>query len=143
MVQVPLPPRNAKRLSTVCQFCIVGCGYKVYRWPEGRDGGPAPEDNALGVDYRRQLDAFQEWIAPAMHSVVTDRDGSRHNIAIVPDTECVVNRGISSVRGGGLAQTQFAPDRATRDRLKAPMLKGPGGHKAMSWDQARTSARAS
>ncbi len=136
MIQVPLPPRNAKRLTTVCQFCIVGCGYKVYRWPEGKNGGPAPEDNALGVDYRSQLDAFQEWIAPAMHSVVTDRDGSRHNVAIVPDTECVVNRGISSVRGGGLAQTLFAPDRATGDRLKAPMLKGPDGHKAISWDDA-------
>ncbi len=87
MTQVPLPPRNAKRLTTVCQFCIVGCGYRVYRWPEGKDGGPAPGDNALGVDYRHQLDVFEEWIAPLMHSVVTDRDGSRHNVAIVPDTE--------------------------------------------------------
>ena len=136
MIEVPLPPRNAKRLSTVCQFCIVGCGYRVYRWPEGRDGGPAPGDNALGVDYRRQMDAFGNWIAPAMHSVVTDKDGSRHNIVIVPDSDCVVNKGISSVRGGGLAETLFAPDGSTRDRLKTPLLAENGAHKAVSWGQA-------
>ena len=136
MVQVPLPPKNAKQLNTVCQFCIVGCGYNVYRWPEGKDGGPAPGDNALGVDYRTQLDAFDDWIAPAMHSIVTDKDGSRHNIVIKPDNDCVVNKGLSSVRGGGLAQTLYSPDRATKDRLKAPMLKGPRGHKAISWNEA-------
>jgi arsenite oxidase large subunit len=136
MVQVPLPPRNAKRLSTVCQFCIVGCGYKVYRWPEGKDGGPAPQDNALGVDYREQLGAFEKWIAPSMHSVVTDKDGSRHNVAIVPDQECVVNAGLSSVRGGGLAETLYAPDRLTGDRLKSPLLIQNGAHKAVSWSEA-------
>jgi len=136
MVKVPLPPPDAKRLSTVCQFCIVGCGYNVYRWPQGKDGGPKPEQNALGVDYRKQLGAFEEWIAPAMHSVVTDKDGSRHNVAILPDRECVVNEGISSVRGGGLAQTLYAPDRATKDRLKTPLLAGKAGHEAISWDAA-------
>lgn len=136
MVQVPLPPRNAKRLSTACQFCIVGCGYRVYRWPEGKDGGPAPQDNALGVDYREQLGAFESWIAPAMHSVVTDKDGSRHSIVIMPDSDCVVNRGLSSVRGGGLAKTLYAPDRLTGDRLKTPLLAEKGVHKAQSWSDA-------
>ncbi|NQU62236.1 MAG: arsenate reductase (azurin) large subunit [Rhodospirillales bacterium] len=136
MVKVPLPPPDAKRLTTVCQFCTVGCGYEVFRWPEGKDGGPAPKQNALGVDYRQQLGAFEKWIAPAMHSVVTDKDGSRHNVAIIPDRECVVNEGISSVRGGGLAQTLYAPDRATKDRLKTPLLAGKAGHEAISWDAA-------
>jgi arsenite oxidase large subunit len=136
MVQVPLPPKDARRFTTVCQFCIVGCGYRVFKWPVGRDGGPAPDTNALGVDYRQQLPAFADWLAPAMHSVVTDRDGSRHNVAIVPDRECVVNDGLASVRGGGLAQTLYSPDRPTRDRLASPLLAGKDGHKAISWDEA-------
>ena len=39
--RVPLPPRHAERRNTVCQFCIVGCGYRVYKWPVGEEGGPA------------------------------------------------------------------------------------------------------
>ena len=136
MAKVPLPPPDAQRFSTVCQFCIVGCAYRVFKWPEGREGGPAPKDNALGVDYREQLPAFSEWIAPSMHSVVTDRDGGRHNVAIVPDTACLVNQGLSSVRGGGLAQTLYAPDRPTKARLSTPLLYEGGGHKAVAWDEA-------
>ena len=136
MAKVPLPPPDAQRFSTVCQFCIVGCAYRVFKWPEGREGGPAPKDNALGVDYREQLPAFSEWIAPSMHSVVTDRDGGRHNVAIVPDTACLVNQGLSSVRGGGLAQTLYAPDRPTKARLSTPLLDEGGGHKAVAWDEA-------
>ncbi|MEE8453284.1 MAG: hypothetical protein V3R90_00725, partial [Limibaculum sp.] len=30
---VPLPPKDADVLSTACDYCIVACGYKVYRWP--------------------------------------------------------------------------------------------------------------
>ena len=136
MVQVPLPPKNAKRLKTVCQFCIVGCGYNVYKWPEGKDGGPAPSENALEIDFRKQLDAFSQWIAPAMHSVVTDNDGSRYNIAIIPDEDCVVNKGISSIRGAGLAQTLYSTERATKDRLKEPMLKQTDGHVPIPWKEA-------
>jgi len=136
MIRVPLPPKKAKRLKTVCQFCIVGCGYNVFRWPEGEDGGPAPGENALGIDFREQLDAFSQWIAPAMHSVVTDKDGSRHNVAILPDEDCTVNSGMSSVRGAGLAQTLFSTERATKDRLKSPMLKYLDGHKTIPWDNA-------
>ena len=136
MVQVPLPPKNAKRLKTVCQFCIVGCGYNVYKWPEGKDGGTAPSENALEIDFRKQLDAFSQWIAPAMHSVVTDNDGSRYNIAIIPDEDCVVNKGISSIRGAGLAQTLYSTERATKDRLKEPMLKQTDGHVPIPWKEA-------
>ena len=57
-MSVPLPPKRAERFNTVCQFCIVGCGYRVFKWPVGRDGGPAPGDNALGVDFRAPLDAM-------------------------------------------------------------------------------------
>ncbi|MEW5707432.1 MAG: arsenate reductase (azurin) large subunit [Pseudomonadota bacterium] len=136
MDRVPLPPPNAQRFDTVCQFCIVGCGYHVYKWPVGRDGGPAPGANALGVDFRQPQPPLGQWISPNMHSVVTDRDGSRHHVVIVPDPACRVNDGMASVRGGGLAQTLYAPDRPTRARLSAPLLAQGADHERMSWEEA-------
>ena len=136
MASVPLPPKHAQRFDTVCQFCIVGCGYHVYKWPVMRRGGPAPADNALGVDFRKQQPALGAWISPNMHTVVTDRDGSRHHIAIVPDKSCHVNDGMASVRGAGLAQTLYAPDRATKARLAAPLLDAGAGHAKVTWEEA-------
>jgi len=77
LTKTPIPPKNAERFSTVCQFCIVGCGYRVFKWQEGSDGGPAPAENALGIDYREQQPVDGTWIAPLMHRVVSDRDGKR------------------------------------------------------------------
>jgi arsenite oxidase large subunit len=136
MATVPLPPPDARRFSTVCQFCIVGCGYHVYKWPLGRDGGPAPADNALGVDYRQPLPALGDWISPLMHSQITDRDGRRYNIVIVPDHACAVNEGLASVRGAGLAQTLYSPDRPTKARLSTPLLVDRGTHTPVGWDEA-------
>ncbi len=121
---------------TVCQFCIVGCGYKVYKWPDGREGGAAPEANALGVDFRQPQMAFGKWIAPAMHTVVSERDGKRFNVAIIPDDTCNVNSGLSSVRGGGLAATLYSPDRPTRARLSTPLIDEGGGQVRTSWQEA-------
>lgn len=134
--RVPLPPADARRFDTVCQFCIVGCGYKVFKWPVGRDGGPEANRNALGVDYTRPLPPFGEWISTAMHSVVTDRDSRQFNVVIVPDRGCVVNEGLASVRGGGLAQTLFAPDRATSARLTQPLIAQGQSHAPIAWDAA-------
>jgi arsenite oxidase large subunit len=136
VARVPLPPPQARRFNTVCQFCIVGCGYHVYKWPEGKDGGSKPAENALGIDFREPQPTFGTWIPPNAHSVVTDRDGSRHNVAIIPDAGCHVNGGLASVRGAGLAQTLYAPDRATRARLSSPLLDEGNGHVATSWDNA-------
>ena len=136
MSRVPIPPADAERRNTVCQFCIVGCGYHVYRWPEGREGGPAPRDNALGLDLREPLPPNSAWIAPSMHRVITERDGRRYHVAIVPDGECSVNHGLASVRGAGLAQTLYAPDQETKARLHVPMVLGPQGHERLSWDDA-------
>ncbi len=133
---VPLPPRNAQKFSTVCQFCIVGCGYQVFKWPEGEDGGPAPEDNALGIDFRTQQPAFGVWIAPSMHSIVTEKDGKRYNIALIPDKQCRVNSGEASVRGGGLAATLYAPDKPTKIRLATPLIKNSETHNAINWQEA-------
>lgn len=136
MTAVPLPPPDAQRFATVCQFCIVGCGYRVFKWPVGRDGGPAPEMNAFGVDLRVQQSADGAWISPLMHTVISERDGRRYNVAIVPDRECRVNGGLASVRGAGLAQTLYAPDRPTRARLKKPLLDGSKGQVEIGWNEA-------
>ncbi|MGI9385498.1 MAG: arsenate reductase (azurin) large subunit, partial [Methyloligellaceae bacterium] len=136
MTRVPLPPTNAKTYTTVCQFCIVGCGYKVFKWPEGRDGGPAPGDNALGIDFRQQQPSLGTWIAPSMHTVITERDGKRYSVAIIPDDDCRVNSGQASVRGGGLAATLYAPDQPTKRRLTTPLVQDGGGHTALDWDEA-------
>src|SRR5512137_2604308 len=137
MASVPLPPRGARRFNTACQFCIVGCGYQVYKWPVQQQGGPAPEANALGVDFRTAQPALAgTWISPNQHSVVTDRDGSRHNVVILPDRACHVNEGMASVRGGGLAQTLYAPDRATRARLATPQIDAGAGPAKASWADA-------
>jgi len=51
---VPLPPKDSDVLSTACDYCIVACGFKVYRWPVagGRNGGPKAEQNAFNEDSR-------------------------------------------------------------------------------------------
>lgn len=38
--RVPIPPADAQQFTTVCSYCIVGCGYKVYKWPLGKEGVP-------------------------------------------------------------------------------------------------------
>jgi arsenite oxidase large subunit len=136
MSRVPLPPRDAERFNTVCQFCIVGCGYRVYRWPLARSGGPHPDDNAFGLDFRKPQPPMGTWLTPANHAVVTDRDGSRHHIAIVPDSTCRVNDGMASVRGAGLASTLYAPDRPTKARLASPLLDEGKGQAPVTWDAA-------
>lgn len=131
-----LPPKDAQRFDTVCQFCIVGCGYKVYKWPLARRGGAHPDDNAFGVDFRKPQPPYGTWISPQQHTVVTDRDGSRHHIVILPDRECRVNEGLASVRGGGLAATLYAPDRPTKVRLVKPLVDRGEGLAEGTWDEA-------
>src|SRR3546814_19520937 len=99
-----------------CHFCIVGCGYHVYKWPEQKEGGRAPEDNALGLDFRKQLPPYAPTLTPAMTNVITEHDGSRHNIMIVPDKECVVNGGLRPTRGGRMATSHYNPKCTCKDR---------------------------
>ena len=64
MTATPLPPPYAEEFRTVCQFCIVGCGYRVYKWPEGRDGGPAPDQNGLGADcHEEQREQLRRYLS--------------------------------------------------------------------------------
>jgi arsenite oxidase large subunit len=134
--EIPLPPPDADKFTTCCDYCVVACGYKVYRWPLGKDGGPAAAENALGVDFPRRPLAGG-WISPNMHNVVT-ANGKKQNVIVVPDKDSkVVNRGGDhSIRGGCIAQKCYNPKSATRDRLKYPMMRVNGELKRISWDDA-------
>ncbi len=138
VTSVPLPPAGATRLRTVCHYCIVGCSYDVYRWPvDGPDGGPSPSQNALGVDFtRRQAARTGTWISPQQHTVVQQRDGSRHHVVIVPNPRAAVNGGLASVRGGTLAASLYSPDRPTANRLHHPLVYRARDLIPTTWDEA-------
>jgi arsenite oxidase large subunit len=136
LTKTPIPPKDAQRYSTVCQFCIVGCGYRVFKWPEGRDGGAAPGDNALGLDFRQQQPPLGTWIAPAMHNVITEHDGQRYSVAIIPDDACQVNSGMASARGAGLAASLYRADGPTKTRLTTPTVRAGTTYDSASWDEA-------
>ncbi len=137
----PLPPRDAEVLTTACDYCAVGCGYKVYRWPaiEGRDGGPRAADNALGVDFPHPPARSRSlpWPTAAQHSIVRHR-GQPHHVLVLPDPDAdVVNLyGNHSMRGGTLAQKCFNPATRTRERLAAPQLRIDGELVPVSWELA-------
>jgi len=120
--RIPLPPRNAKKSNMSCHFCIVGCGYHVYKWPADKEGGKSPNQNALGLDFNNQLGALQTTLSPAMHNVITENDGNKYNIMVLPDKECVVNKGLASTRGGQMASVAYTPDGSTKDRLTHPKI---------------------
>src|SRR5918996_5205266 len=93
--RLPVPPESAQRYTTACQFCNVGCGYIVYTWPV--EDTPSDGTGALEADLPSE--DLGEWVAP---SFVTRRDinGVDSYVAVVPDKDCVVNRGDHSPRGG-------------------------------------------
>ena len=134
---VPLPPSGAQTFKTVCHYCIVGCSYDVYKWPEeAPDGGPTADANALGVDFTTPQPPLGTWISPQQHTVVQERDGRRFNIVIIPNQEAAVNGGLASVRGGTLASSLYSLDRPTKERLGYPLVYR--GHDLIptSWDEA-------
>ena len=120
--RIPLPPTSAQTTNLTCHFCIVGCGYKVHKWPEHQEGGRAPQDNALGLDFTRQLAPLQACLSPGMVNTIQDNDGSRHHIMIVPDKDCVVNQGQASTRGGMLGHLMYNGKGPSASRLTQPLL---------------------
>lgn len=48
-------PTKMRKSNMTCHFCIVGCGYNVYKWDASRRGGRSGNQNALGVDFTRQV----------------------------------------------------------------------------------------
>ncbi|RRJ85031.1 molybdopterin-dependent oxidoreductase [Aestuariirhabdus litorea] len=132
----PLPPTSAEVLTTACDYCVVACGYKVYRWPlVARNGGPAAADNAFGVDF--PTGPLQQWVAPGQHNVVMHK-GVPHNVVVVPDreTRAVNINGDSSVRGGLIAQKCYNPATPTRDRLMTPLVRIYGQLQPVPWEFA-------
>ncbi|MDE1977871.1 MAG: arsenate reductase (azurin) large subunit [Betaproteobacteria bacterium] len=134
--RVALPPVDAQKTNLTCQFCIVGCGYHAYKWDADREGGRAPDQNALGLDFRQQLPPFATTMTPAMTNVLTGRNGKSYNIMIVPDKECVVNQGLSSTRGGRIASYYYNADGIARERLLHPRVYQGGEWLDTSWSYA-------
>ncbi len=134
--RVPLPPPDAKVFTTACDYCIVGCGYKAYVWPKGREGGPRKHENAFGIEFPTPT-LSGRWISPNQHNVVAV-DGKPHHVAVVadPDAEVVNRGGNHSIRGGVLAKKCFNPKTDTRDRLQRPLMRVNGKLTPVSWDLA-------
>ncbi len=134
--QAPLPPSDAKVFTTACDYCIVGCGYKAYVWPVGKQGGLKAAQNAFAIDYPAPA-LSGRWVSPNQHNFCLV-DGKKHHVAIVPDGDAtVVNRGGNhSIRGGCIAQKVYNPDGPTKDRLQRPLLRVGGDLVPVSWDLA-------
>jgi len=134
--RMALPPIGAQKTNLVCHFCIVGCGYHAYKWPENQEGGRAPGENALGLDFRKQLGPLAVIMTPAMQNTITDKDGKRYNLMVVPDKQCDVNKGLSSTRGGQLAKVMYTPDGVGKERLRSPRVYVADQWMDTNWDDA-------
>jgi len=135
--QLPVPPENAKRYTTACQFCNVGCGYVVYTWPV-KD---TPQSGLGALEGSEPAKPLGEWVSP---SFLTRRDiaGVDSFVAVIPDKDCVVNKGDHSPRGGTNALTVYTdrehPLTKPSERLLKPQIrKEKGGElEDASWDDA-------
>ncbi|HET8577365.1 MAG TPA: molybdopterin-dependent oxidoreductase, partial [Methylomirabilota bacterium] len=133
---VPLPPRDAQVLSTACDYCTVACGYKVYRWPVGKEGGMKGSQNAFKVDFPVK-GILRPWASPSQHNIVRYQ-GKPHHVVVAPDfdTKVVNVGGDHSIRGGTLAQKCYNPENRTSERLLYPMIRVRGTLMPVSWDLA-------
>jgi arsenite oxidase large subunit len=135
--RLPIIPADATRHNVTCHYCIVGCGYNAYSWPVNRQGGTAPEENVFNVDLGQQQPAETEaWYSPSMYNIVR-QDGRNVHLVVKPDTDCVVNSGLGSVRGARIAEMSFSEPRATQSqRLTSPMVWRQGMWVPTSWEDA-------
>jgi arsenite oxidase large subunit len=134
--RIPIPSKNAQVSNMTCHFCIVGCGYKVYKWPVNKEGGKQASRNALGLDFSRPLSAYEGAPAASMVNVVQDHDGRHYNVMVIPDKECVVNEGGFSTRGGQMGSLLYNDNGLAKDRLKHPRLFTGDDWQDCSWDTA-------
>jgi arsenite oxidase large subunit len=133
--KVPLPPKDAEVMTTACDHCIVACGYKVYRWPVGSEGGMKASENAFNANFPGSM--YGAWVSPMQHNVVS-HEGKPHHVVVVADrdTKYVNVGGNHSIRGGTLAHKCYNPETGTRDRLQHPMIRVNGKLEPVSWDLA-------
>jgi len=133
--ELPVPPSNARVRTSACQYCNVGCGYKMYTWPVGRN----PESPSAGGPYPKG--ALGDWISPAMVTRA-EVDGVDSYVAVVPDRDCIVNKGDHSPRGGTNALTVYTtrkhPLTDPTERLLYPQLRERKGGplRRVSWNEA-------
>ncbi len=133
--ELPVPPANATVHTSACQFCNVGCGYKIYTWPVSA----TPESAGARGPYPKPL--LGDWISPAMvtRTVV---DGKDSYVVVLPDKDCVVNRGDHSPRGGTNALTVYTkrkhPLSNPTERSLYPLLRSRKGGplERVTWNQA-------
>ena len=128
---LPVPPKDATVHTSACQYCNVGCGYKVYTWPVTEKpravGAPKPQ---LG-----------DWISPTF--VTRAQVGGKDSyVAVVPDKDCIVNKGDHSPRGGTNALTVYTerkhPLTNPRERHLYPQVRDTrgGALRRVTWDEA-------
>jgi arsenite oxidase large subunit len=129
--ELPVPPKSAKVHTSACQYCNVGCGYKIYTWPVADTPTSTPKPQGpLG-----------NWVAPTF--VTRARvDGKDSFIAVVPDRDCIVNKGDHSPRGGTNALTIYTtrkhPLTDPTERHLYPQVRDARNRKLhrVSWDEA-------
>ncbi|NYZ14822.1 arsenate reductase (azurin) large subunit [Azospirillum sp. RWY-5-1] len=135
--QLPIPPKDARVQNVVCDFCIVGCGYKAISWPIDRQGGARPDQNVFGEDLAQQQGAESaSWYSPSMYNVVS-QNGKLVHLVIKPDKACEVNGGLSSVRGGRMGETRVSEQTGTMQaRLGHPMVWRYSQMMPTSWEDS-------
>jgi arsenite oxidase large subunit len=132
---LPVPPPTAKVHTSACQYCNVGCGYKIYTWPVS---GTPKSPSADGPYPKGTL---ADWISPAMVTRA-QVDGVDSYIAVVPDKDCIVNKGDHSPRGGSNALTVYTtkphPLTDPTERHLHPMVRDTKGGplRQVTWDEA-------
>lgn len=135
--RLPIPPKDAKVHNVTCHYCIVGCGYKAYSWPVNAQGATAAGRNAFNTDLAQQQPAdTAAWFSPSMYNIVK-QNGQDVNIVIKPDTDCVVNSGLGSVRGARMAELSYSETTGTQQqRLTEPQVWRYSGLHPTSWNDA-------
>ena len=76
--RIALPPVKAQKSNMTCHFCIVGCGYHVYKWDANTEGGRAASQNALGVDFTRQVPPMAITICGRVSSISNQNGNMFH-----------------------------------------------------------------
>jgi arsenite oxidase large subunit len=133
--QLPVPPASAKVHTSACQFCNVGCGYKIYTWPASQ----TPTADSAGGPYPKQ--PLSDWISPAMVTRAMV-EGVDSYVAVVPDKDCIVNKGDHSPRGGANALTVYTtrnhPLTNPTERHLYPQVRDTKGGplRRVSWSEA-------
>ena len=116
----------------------MGCGYHVYVWPNGTEGGPKPDQNAFAADFTiQQAEIAGIAYTELMHATIRRNDGRDYHVAIVPAEDSPINLlGNHSSRGGSNARTTWSDSRPTQARLHYPLLRVGDDFNPIPWDAA-------